>query len=168
MHLHQHLVHALDRALDQGHVLLTVQQRLIGVAGEVAPAGRDGGLGDPADELLVLAAVADQVGDGQDRQLVLDREALQVRHPGHGAVLVDDLAQHPGRVAPGHAGQVDGCLGVAGALEHAALAVAQREDVAGLARSAGRVAGSIRVAMVRERSAAEMPVTCQPLCPPRR
>ena len=53
------------------------------------------------------------------------------------AVLVDDLAQHAGRVQPGHAGQVDGGLGVAGPLEHAALAVAQREDVAGPGEVAG-------------------------------
>ena len=46
-------------------------------------------------------------------------------------VLADHLAQHAGRVEAGQAGQVDGGLGVAGPLEHAALAVAQREDVAG-------------------------------------
>src|SRR5581483_6756753 len=53
-------------------------------------------------------------------------------------VLVDDLAQHAGRVQAGHAGEVDGGLGVAGPLEHATLAVAQGEDVA----RAGQVAGA--------------------------
>ena len=36
----------------------------------------------------------------------------------------------PAGVEPGQPGQVDGGLGVAAADEHAALAVAQREDVA--------------------------------------
>ena len=49
----------------------------------------------------------------------------------HGAVVVDDLDEHAGRGEPGEPGQVDGGLGVAAPDEHAALAVAQREDVAG-------------------------------------
>ena len=69
-------------------------------------------------------------------------EALEVGQAGHvGLLLVDHLAQHAGRVEPGHAGQVDGRLGVAGALEHAALAVAQREDVAGAGQVVGAGAG---------------------------
>ena len=72
------------------------------------------------------------------QQAVLLAELDQVGDPGHGAVVVDDLAEHAGRVQAGHAGQVDGGLGVAGPLEHAAVGVAQREDVAG----AGQVAGA--------------------------
>ncbi len=55
----------------------------------------------------------------------------KLRHPHHRLlVLGDDLAEHPGRIAPGHAGQVDRCLCVAGALQHAAGAIAERKDVA--------------------------------------
>jgi hypothetical protein len=70
-------------------------------------------------------------------------EALELGEPGHvGLLLVDDLAQDAGRVQAGHAGEVDGGLGVAGPLQHPALPVAQREDVAGpgeVARLGGRV-----------------------------
>ena len=54
-------------------------------------------------------------------------------------VLGDDLAQHAGRVEAGQAGQVDRGLGVAGPLEHAALAVARagRCDRAGPGRRGG-------------------------------
>ncbi len=49
--------------------------------------------------------------------------ALQVGDPGHVRLLVvHDLAEHAGRVEAGHAGQVDRGLGVAGPLQHAALA----------------------------------------------
>ncbi len=56
------------------------------------------------------------------QQAVLVAEALEVGHAGHRPVLVDDLAQHACRVQAGEAGKVDGGLGVAGSLEHAALA----------------------------------------------
>ena len=88
----------------------------------------------------VLAPVADQVGDRDQQQAVLAANALEVGHARHRAVVVDDLAQHAGRVEAGQAGEVDRGLGVAGPLEHAALAVAQREDVAG----PGQVAGAGR------------------------
>ena len=67
-------------------------------------------------------------------------EALELGQAGHVHLLVvDDLAQHAGRVEAGHAGQVDGGLGVAGPLEHAALAVARagRCGRAGPGRRAG-------------------------------
>ena len=73
-------------------------------------------------------------------------EALELGHAGHVAlVVVDDLAQQAGRVQPGHPAQVDGGLGVAGPLEHTALACHQRVDVPGagqVARPGGRVAQS--------------------------
>ena len=47
-------------------------------------------------------------------------------------------ASTPDGKQPGQAGEVDRGLGVAGALEHAALAVAQREDVPGAGEVVGR------------------------------
>ena len=113
-------------------MLVAVEEGLVDVAGEVAPLGGDAGLGHPPDQLLGLAAVADEVGDADQQQPVGVGEALQLGEAGHlRLVLGDDLAQHAGRVQPGHPGQVDGGLGVAAALEHAAVPVPQREDVAG-------------------------------------
>ena len=160
VHPDQHVVLALRRPHHEGQVGLVVEQALVGVAGELAPLGGDPGLGHPPDQLLALAAVADEVGDGDQRQAVALGEALELGQPGHAhAVLGDQLAQHAGRVQPGHAGQVDGGLGVAGPLEDAALPGPQDVDVAGT----GQVAGpGGRVDQRRgwwpARSAAEMPV----------
>jgi hypothetical protein len=131
VHPHQDIVLALHRALHEGHVLFAVEQRFVHVAGEVAPRGRHPRLGDPPDELLVLAAVLDQLGDADHQQTVFLAELHQVGNPCHRAVVVDDLAQHAGRVEARQARQVDGCLGVSGPLEHAALGISQWEDVAG-------------------------------------
>ena len=102
----------------------------VAVRREVAVAGRQPGLGDPLDEVLVAAAVADQVVDRDHREAVLVGELAQLGRALHGAVVVDDLDQDAGRGEPGERGQVDRGLGVAAADQHAALAVAQREDVA--------------------------------------
>ena len=65
-------------------------------------------------------------------------EALQLGQAGHAqAVVGDHLAEHAGRGQPGHAGQVDGRLGVAGPLQHPAVAGPQHVEVAG----AGQVVG---------------------------
>ncbi len=71
------------------------------------------------------------------------REALQVGHAGHGAVVVHDLADDAGGAHAGEAGQVDGALGLAGADEDAAAAgpegedVARRDQIRGARRRAG-------------------------------
>src|SRR3712207_7363140 len=51
-------------------------------------------LGDPLDQLLVLAPGADQAGDGDQGQAVVGGEALELGQAGHLAAVVDDLAQH--------------------------------------------------------------------------
>ena len=65
----------------------------------------------------------------------------EVGEAGHRAVVVDELAEHAGGVEAGEAREVDGGLGVAGALEHAAALAAQREDVARAAQVVGRGVG---------------------------
>jgi hypothetical protein len=89
-----------DRALDHRHVLLAVEQRLVHVAGEVAPEGGDAGLGDAADQLLGLSPVLDQLGDRDHQEVVLLAELDEVGDTRHRAVVVDDLAEHTGRVEP--------------------------------------------------------------------
>ena len=59
-------------------------------------------------------------------------EFHELRQPGHRAVLAEDFADDGGRLESGQGGEVDGGLGVAGALEDAARSRAKREDVARL------------------------------------
>jgi hypothetical protein len=63
-------------------------------------------------------------------QVVLAREALQLRAPRHRAVGVEDLADHAGGREPGHAREVHRRLRLTDAAKHAAGPGAQREDVA--------------------------------------
>ncbi len=60
----------------------------------------------------------------------------------HRAVVGHDLADHAGRVEPGHARQVDRGFGLAGPHQHAALAGAQRKGVAG-AQEVGRAGAGV-------------------------
>ena len=87
---------------------------------------------DALDEFLVPAPVLDQVGDRDHLEAVALAVADQVLDPRHRAVLVHDLADDARRREAREPRQVDGCLGLPGALEHAAGAGAQREDVSGL------------------------------------
>ncbi|SST08960.1 Uncharacterised protein [Acinetobacter baumannii] len=73
----------------------------------------------------------DQVGDGADLDPVLGGERLQFGPASHAAVVVHHLADHPGRLEPGHPRQVAGRLGVPGASQGTARLGHQREDVAG-------------------------------------
>ena len=59
-------------------MLGVVEQRLEHVRGEVAVLRRDPRLGDPADELLVVAAEPDEIGDRHEHEPVLGRERLEL------------------------------------------------------------------------------------------
>ncbi len=117
------------------------------------------GLEPALDEMVVAAAIGDEIGDGGDLEAVELGEADEVRATRHGAVVVHDLADDAGRVEPGETRDVDRRLGMAGAHQHAAVARHQRKDVPGRHDDrSGPLLGSIAVAMVRARSGAEMPV----------
>src|SRR5260370_4839640 len=55
----------------------------------------------------------------------------ELRHAGHGAVFAHDFADDAGGSQAGDAREVHGCFRLTGANEHAALASAQRKNVAG-------------------------------------
>ena len=55
----------------------------------------------------------------------------ELRHAGHGAVLVHDFADDAGGAKSGDARKINRCFGLACAYEHAAIARAQRKHVAG-------------------------------------
>ena len=56
-------------------------------------------------------------------------ECLELRTPRGAAVVVEDLADHAGGIHAGKPREIDGRLRVADALEHAAVASAQRMNV---------------------------------------
>ena len=111
-----------------------------GDGGEITVRRREPDRSHPLDELLRLAAVLDQVLDRDHLDLVLLAVGDQVGDAGHRPVLAHDLADHSGRVEAGKAGEVDGGLGLAGALEDSSAPRAQREDVSGLDEVGGPLA----------------------------
>ena len=125
--------------------------------GELAVCGRQADRGDPLDELLVAAPVLDQVGDRDHLQPVRGAVLDQVGHASHRPVVLHDLADHARRDQAGEPREVDRRLGLARALEHAAGAGAQGEDMTRLnevARSRGGVDGDLdRVGAVMRRDA---------------
>ncbi len=88
-------------------------------------------LGQPVDQLLAAAAVANQRLDRDDLQSELlgqCKELLAIRAV---AVLAEDLNQHAGRLQAGHTGEIDGAFGVSGAPQHAPFLRHQWIKVAG-------------------------------------
>jgi hypothetical protein len=75
--------------------------------------------------------VLDELRDAEDGEVVLRREALEVRTARHRAVVVHDFADDARRLQAGEASEIDGALGLPGAHEHPAVARTQGEDVAG-------------------------------------
>jgi hypothetical protein len=101
---------------------------------ELTVAGRDAGFGDALDVLFVLASPFDEVGDGDQREIVVigeDAQLVGLRHRAF-VLLTDDLADRTRGLQAGEPGQVDGRLGVAGPAQHSAVLRAQRHHVPGL------------------------------------
>ena len=71
----------------------------------------------------------DELRDGDEREAVLWANRSSSGAARARAVFVEDLADHAGRRQAGEAREVDRRFGVADALQHAAVARAQREDV---------------------------------------
>ena len=156
---HEHVLGAVDLALHERDVRLAGQLLAERDGGELAVLGRQPHRRAALDELLVAAAVLDEVGDGDHLQPVPLAVRDEVGDAGHRPVVVHDLADDAGRVEPGEPREVDGGLGLADALEHAARAArAAGRRGPGCTRSCGVESGWIATWIVRLRSAAEMPV----------
>src|SRR6202012_2914809 len=137
VHADQHVVAVVvgsgNLAADQRHVLNVLINAGVSDRPEFTVPRRDAGFGDPLDVLLVFAAVLDQVGDSDQRQVVLVGKAPQLVGLRHRAfvLLADDFADRTGRRQSGHSGQVDSGLGVAWPPQHATVLGAQRNYVPG-------------------------------------
>ena len=112
VHADEHIVLTVDVALDERNVVLVVDQRAVPDGHELAEPGRELGRDDPLDQLLVPAAVGDQIRDRDHLEAVALAVRLEVAHSRHRAVVVHDLADHPGRDQAGEPGEVDRRLGL--------------------------------------------------------
>ena len=132
MNPHHHRLFRIDLALDQGDMFLLVDIVLIGDQPELTGMeGRQPCFGSPTHQHVLTEPIGDQVGDGGDLQAMLFGEDFQIRHPGHRAVFLHDLANDAGGAQPGNPGQIDRSLGLPGTHQHAAPASPQGENVAG-------------------------------------
>ena len=92
---------------------------------------RNLGFGRPSHEGLLAHAIFDEIGNGNQPDVVFLAEFFQGGHAGHGAVIVHDFADHTGWPQAGQAGQVNRSLGLAGTHHHPALAGPQGENMPG-------------------------------------
>lgn len=97
---------------------------------------------DLFDELFAVMAIFDQLLYGDDAEAEAFLEAEQFGEACHGAVLVEDLANDAGGGEAGEDGEIDGGLGMAGALEDATGSGAKRKNVARLDELVG---GGLRI-----------------------
>ncbi len=80
---------------NQGQVLMFVHIVFIDDGLKGAIGSRQNGLRSTMDKGFVLETVFDQILDGNDFKVVLPGKRLQVRHPGHGPVILHDLTNDP-------------------------------------------------------------------------
>src|SRR5262245_13999051 len=81
------------------------------------------------DEAFTLAAVLDEILDGAHFEAVLTSEVLELRHAGHAAVGLQDLADDRRLLTPREPGQVGAAFRVSGAHEHPSILSTQTVDV---------------------------------------
>src|SRR5690348_8820536 len=79
----------------------------------------------------MLHAVANQIGDGEQFQIVAAAKFDELRRARHGAVVVHDFANHSGGLEAGDAREVHGGFRLSGANQNAAASRAQRKNMAG-------------------------------------
>ena len=98
---------------------------------EIAKASGQDSFCDAADVALVLHAVADEIGYREHFDPVLFAEFDELRHASHGAVFIHDFADDAAGIEASDTREVDAGFRLTGADEHAAIAGAQWEHVAG-------------------------------------
>src|SRR5439155_12389480 len=118
-----------DVALHERYVLVRVDDGTVGDRPEIAVTSGQRSIGQPLHQPVLADAVSDQVRDRDDPDVVLPGVDLQVWKPGHGPVVLHDLADDPGRNQPGQPAEIDNRLGLAGPHQDAAVTGLEREHV---------------------------------------
>ena len=103
MHPYEDILNFGDIAVHQGHVLFAVEHALKDDRLKRTVLSRQGRLRHALHQLLVVATVADQIGDCHQGQSVLGREDLELGQTRHvGLVLGHNLTENPRGVLPRH------------------------------------------------------------------
>ena len=127
-----------DPAEAKREVNLLADQFAVGEQAELSPPGRQVNALDALDQALSLHAIADQVGDRSDADVMLGAELLELRATHHASVVGDHFATDGGGFQTRERAEIDHRLGVPGADEDAALAGTQRQHVTGAREVVGR------------------------------
>ena len=112
-----------------------------GIAKRVGREWSVGGLQAAGPQLFqqrrFAAAVFNQRGNRANLQPMAGGKNLQIRQPGHGAVVVHDFADHRSGRATRHRRQITARFGMAGAHQHATIHCLQGKNMAGLHQIGG-------------------------------
>ena len=84
------------------------------------------------DQFFADPTMRDQTLNGANAEAVFFTEPHQLRQTRHRAVVMQNFAEHPGRLQSGHGGQINCRFGVTSAAQDAAVFCSQRKDMAGL------------------------------------
>src|SRR6266404_9692705 len=131
MDTHQGGLCAFQIAAHQRNMLVVIDIAGVGDHAEITEARGQDGLGNAADIAFVLHAVANQIRDRRHLQVVFPAKLDKLWHAGHSAVVTHDFANDTRGREAGDAGEIHGCFGLPGADEDAAIASAQRKNMAG-------------------------------------
>src|SRR5579863_95059 len=126
---HKDVLRAVHLAFDERDMVLTVEHRAVADRNEVAERGRQARGDDTLDELLRATAVGDQIRHRDHLQPVASAVPGQVGDASHGAVVVHDLAYHPGRYQTCKPCEVDRRLRLPDSLERPTRPGLEREHV---------------------------------------
>ena len=87
---------AFDVAANERDVLVVIDIARIRDHAEIAEASGEDGFGEAAHVTFVLHAIANQIRDGEQFQIVFFAEFDELRHAGHCAVLAHNFADDAG------------------------------------------------------------------------
>ena len=129
VHAHERRFGFRDLPFHEREMMGVIDRRAIHVQIEIAVIGRQFHHLLAHDQFLLQTAMGDQALDRADPQLVFFLELHQLRQTRHRSVVVQDFAEHTGRLQARQPRQIDCRLRMTGAPQNAAFLRAQRENV---------------------------------------
>src|SRR5262249_35269783 len=131
VHAHQDISPPSDFTADKGHVALRPDGGVVHNCLELAVDSTHAAFAEAVDDAFICHTVADKVGYRNHLEPMADAELFELRHAGHRAVVIHDLADDATGGQTGKFGEIDGGLGLPRAHENPAFTGAQGKHVAG-------------------------------------